>query len=92
MHMSQAKKANERIKCSSYCACSADFKIRAHGECFLKLSAVTTFSQSKRAAMSASDYIETAYRDVRIFMQLTQFCDFIRHFEDVGALINNLMF
>ena len=54
-----------------------------------ELSDVTAYSQPKQAVMSASDYIETTYHDVRIFMQLTQCCVFIRHLEGVRALINN---
>ena len=56
---------------------------------FCKHSNAMAYSQSKQAVMSASDYIETAYHDVRIFMQLTQCCVFIRHLEGVRALINN---
>ena len=38
-----------------------------------KLSDAIAFSQQNQAVMSASDYIETVYPDVRIFMQLTSF-------------------
>ena len=47
-----------------------------------KLSATTVHNYSKQAVLSASDYIETAYRDIRIFLQLTQCCVFNRHFDD----------
>ena len=36
-----------------------------------KLCDTADNSQSKQAVMSASDYVETAYRNTRMFMQLT---------------------
>ena len=34
-----------------------------------KLTDPAVYSQSKQAVMSAADYIETVYHDVRIFME-----------------------
>ena len=42
--------------------------------------------------MSALDYIERAYRDVRLFMQLTQCCIFMDHLDDVQSLNDNVIF
>ena len=47
------------------------------------LSDATVYNYSKLAVMTTSDYIKTAYRDLKIFMQVTQCCVFIRHFIDV---------
>ena len=47
-----------------------------------KISDAVAYRQSKQAVKSASDYIETRYSDVRIFMQQTQCNVFIRHFND----------
>ena len=47
---------------------------------YQELTDATIYRQLKKAVMSASDYFET--RNVRIFMQLTQCCAFIRHLED----------
>ena len=47
-----------------------------------KLNDATAYNLSKQAVMSASDYIEATYRDVRIFMQLTQNCVLIRYIAD----------
>ena len=56
-----------------------------------KFSDATAYSQSKQAIKSASDSAEAACRDVGTFKQLMQCCIFNRHFDDVLALINNLM-
>ena len=42
-----------------------------------KLS-ITAFNHLKQKVMSVSNYTETQYRDVRMFMQLMQCCVFIR--------------
>ena len=50
---------------------------------YLKICVTAACSQSKQAIMKASDYIETAYHDARVFMQLTQCCVFMQHFDDI---------
>ena len=45
-----------------------------------KLSDATAYSLSKQTVISGTDYIGTTNRDIRIFMQQTQYCIFIRHF------------
>ena len=70
-----------------------DFKIRALGKGLLRrlghmenvypeVGDATAYSQSKQAVKSAADYIETAYRDDGLSMQLTQCCVFIWHLVD----------
>ena len=56
-----------------------------------KFTDVTDYNYLKQAAMSASDYIKTVYRHLRILMHLTQCCVFIRYLDAVQPLINNLM-
>ena len=52
----------------------ANFMSRAHGEYLPERSEETIFSQSKPEATRASEYFETAYRDVRKMMEPMQFC------------------
>ena len=48
-----------------------------------KLSAAVGYSQSKQAVMSASNYTEIEYRNIRTFVQVMQRCVFVRHLDDV---------
>ena len=50
---------------------------------YLKLRNTKLYNHSKQVAMSASDYTEMEYRDVRMLMQIKQYYLFIRHFNDV---------
>ena len=69
---------NEGAKCFSR---DVHFKIREVEYFYPKLSDATVYNYSKQVVMSASDYIQPVYRDVSIFMQLTQNCAFIRYFD-----------
>ena len=69
-------------ECFSYTRIPSILRFKPMEYFYPKLCDAIVYSYSKQAVMSASDYIETAYCDVRIFLQLTQCCVFIRHFDD----------
>ena len=67
-------------------------RLKAMEYFYTKLSDATVYNYSKQAVMSASDYTERMYYDIKIVMQLKQYCVFILHFIDVQPFINNLIF
>ena len=69
-------------QCFLYDVCSPGLKFCAQEVCLLEISHATPYSQSKQAAMSALDYIDLVYRDIRMFIQLTQCCVSIWHLAD----------
>ena len=55
---------------------------------YFKLSHATAYKYLKQAVMSAFGCNEAAYRDVRIFMHLTQCCPLLWHFDGLYPLKN----